>query len=99
MEFATEIATSQVVWSILCILLTVAVIREMRIENVKRETELIALYEDYRKESKIREQQLMSHLERSNDSQEQTITALQSINSTLATLEGRVDSIERICNK
>ncbi|MGF9977350.1 BhlA/UviB family holin-like peptide [Viridibacillus arvi] len=95
MEFATEIATSQVVWAILCIVLTVAVIREMRIENVKRETKLIDLYEDYRKESKIREQQLMAHLERSNDSQEQTLTALQSINSTLSTLESRVDSIEK----
>ncbi|MGY3190534.1 BhlA/UviB family holin-like peptide [Lysinibacillus sp. TE18511] len=99
MEFVTEIATSQVVWAILCILLTVVVIKEMRIENVKRETKLIDLYEDYRKESKIREQQLISHLERSNESQEQTITALQLINSTLATLEGRVDNIERICNK
>lgn len=99
MELVTEIAKSQVVWSILCILLTAAVIKEMRIENVTRETKLIDLYEDYRKESKLREQQLMAHLERSNESQEQTLTALQSINSTLATLEGRVDSIERICNK
>lgn len=44
MELVTEIAKSQVVWSILCILLTAAVIKEMRIENVTRETKLIDLY-------------------------------------------------------
>lgn len=95
MEFATEIATSQVVWAILCIVLAAVVIREMRVENIKRENNLINLYEEYRKESKIREQQLMAHLERSNESQEQTITVLQSINSTLDALEVRVDGIEK----
>lgn len=95
MEFATEVATSQVVWAILCIILAAVVIREMRVENIKRENNLINLYEDYRKESKIREQQLMLHLERSNESQEQTIIVLQSINDTLDALEGRVNSIEK----
>lgn len=106
MEFAQEIATSQVVWSILCIILAFVVIREMRKDNIKREADLIVLYEEqktaakenfdeYRLETKQREEKLMSHLERSNESQEQTTAALQSINTTLFTLEGRVDRIEK----
>lgn len=96
MQFAHEIATSQVVWAILCIILAAAVIREMRKENVKRESDLVGLYEDYRAESKQREEKLMDHLERSNESQEQTTTALQSVNVTLRTMEGRIDRIEKI---
>lgn len=99
MQFAHEIATSQVVWAILCIILAASVIREMRKENVKRENDLIGLYEDYRSESKQREDKLMDHLERSNDSQEQTTTALQSVNETLKTMEGRIDRIEKITYK
>ena len=107
MQFAHEIATSQVVWTILCIILAVAVIREMRKENVKREEDLVDLYEEqkteakenfdeYRAESKEREEKLMGHLERSNVSQEKTTAALQSINRTLNTPEGRVDRIEKL---
>lgn len=91
----SEIATSQVVWAILCILLAIAVIREMRKENVRRENDLINLYEDHRKESKQREERLMDHLDRSNESQEQTAEALKSIRSTLTTMEGRVDRMEK----
>lgn len=44
------------------------------------------------KTSKIREDKLMQHLERSNLSQERTATALQSI-------EGRMDRMEKIIYK
>ncbi|MFA9457442.1 hypothetical protein ACERJO_11825 [Halalkalibacter sp. AB-rgal2] len=94
-QVVSEIATSQVVWAILCILLAIAVIREMRKENVRRETDLINLYEDHRRESKQREERLMDHLDRSNESQEQTAEALKSIRSTLTTMEGRVDRMEK----
>lgn len=84
MDIAQEIATSQAVWAILCIAFAVVVFKEMRSENIQN-----------REESKEREDKLMTHLARSNTSQEQTTSALQSINTTLATLEGRVDRIEK----
>jgi len=95
MQFASEIATSQVVWAILCILLAVGVIREMRKENIDRERELKDLYAESKKEAKEREEKLMLHLDRSNVSQEQTAAALSSIQKTLGTIEGRVDRVEK----
>lgn len=94
-QVVSELASSQVVWAILCVLLAVAVIREMRKESVRRENDLINLYEDHRKESKRREERLMDHLDRSNESQEQTTAALKSIQSTLTVMEGRVDRMEK----
>ncbi|OMC86938.1 hypothetical protein BK128_09750 [Viridibacillus sp. FSL H7-0596] len=106
MEIAAEVATSQAVWAILCIALAGVVIRELHKENLKRESDLIARYEvnqseskeqfnTYRTESKERENKLMDHLSRSNESQEITALALQGINSNLSALEGRVDRIEK----
>lgn len=74
---ASEIATSQAVWAILCVLLTIYVMR--RSEN--------------------RENKLMSHLERSNESQEKTAIALEGINRSLTSLESRVDRIEKFTEK
>lgn len=54
-DFAHEIARSQMVWTILCIIWAAAVIQEMRKEDVEREKSLVGLYEDYRSESKERE--------------------------------------------
>lgn len=95
MDFATEVATSQVVWAILCIILAFAVIREMRKENIKREHDLIGLYEKYRQESKRREERLMTHLERSNESQEQTTQSLKRIQQNLIQMESRLDRMEK----
>ncbi|MFF5993480.1 hypothetical protein AAGS61_01845 [Lysinibacillus sp. KU-BSD001] len=56
---------------------------------------LVQLDQSHREESKEREKALMSHLERSNESQERTAHALEGINISLSTLEGRVDRIEK----
>lgn len=74
---ASEIATSQAVWAILCVLLTIYVMRR----------------------SEQRENKLMTHLERSNESQAQTATALEGINRSLSSLETRVDRIEKFTEK
>lgn len=102
-DWASSVATSQAVWSILCIILAAVVIRELRkdrkdtIDEMKEDRKgLIKLYEESKQESKTREQQLMSHLERSNTSQEETTTTLVAINNTLGILESRVDRIERM---
>lgn len=81
MEIIHEIATSQAVWAILCILLASGVIR--------------ALW----KSSQKREDKLMEHLERSNESQERTASTLDSVQRTLFTMEGRMDRMEKIIYK
>lgn len=106
MKYATEIATSQAVWAILCIVLAGYILRELRKDSVKREADIVALYEGqkteakenfdrYREESKERESKLFEHLERSNASQENTAEAMEAINRTMITLEGRMDRMER----
>lgn len=47
------------------------------------------------KKSDSREEKLMKHLERSNESQEKTTTALVGINENLTKLENRIDNIEK----
>ncbi|RIJ64099.1 BhlA/UviB family holin-like peptide [Rummeliibacillus sp. POC4] len=74
---ASEIATNQAVWAILCVLLTIYVMRR----------------------SEQRENKLMAHLERSNESQAKTATALEGINRSLSSLETRVDRIEKFTEK
>lgn len=73
----SEIASSQFVWCILCIVLVIYTI----------------------KKSDSREEKLMKHLERSNDSQEKTTIALVGINENLTKLENRIDNIEKSTKK
>jgi predicted nuclease with TOPRIM domain len=90
-----EIATSPSVWAVLCILLTAAVLKIMHRKNEEREGVIIKLYEDYRTESKEREQSLLDHLERSNKSQAETSETLKQIRSSLSSLENRMDRVEK----
>lgn len=46
-----------------------------------------------------REDKLMLHLERSNESQEKTAKTLDSVQRTLDTMEGRMDRMEKIIYK
>lgn len=81
MEVIHDIANSQAVWAILCILLAGMVIRELWKSSIKREDKL------------------MEHLERSNESQEKTATTLDFVQRTLDTMEGRMDRMEKIIYK
>lgn len=92
---AGQIAQSPAVWALCCILLTGFILKKMYEKNDQREDKLLQYHEEYRAESKERESQLMTHLERSNESQERTAHALEGINMSLATLERRVDRIEK----
>ena len=92
---AGQIAQSPAVWALCFILLTGFILKKMYEKNDQREDKLLQYHEEYRTESKERETQLMAHLERSNESQEATARALEGINTSLATLEGRVDRIEK----
>ncbi|TPE65944.1 BhlA/UviB family holin-like peptide [Halalkalibacterium halodurans] len=81
---ANEIATSQAVWAILCILLAAYFIREMKKEN-----------QIHREDSRKRENALIEHLHRSNESQEKTAETLEQIQLSLRSLEKRMDRVEQ----
>lgn len=81
---ANEIATSQAVWAIACLLIAFGAFRYLISKNDKLMTR-----------AEERENKLMDHLERSNESQEKTAIALEGINRSLTSLEGRVDRIEK----
>ncbi|MCT8138658.1 hypothetical protein H1D32_13440 [Anaerobacillus sp. CMMVII] len=84
---ANELAQSQAVWAILCIMLAAYFIRETRKEN-----------QVHREDSRQRERELMNHLTRSNDSHERTVEALQQIQGALTSLENRMDKVEKKIN-
>ena len=72
MQLAQEIANSQAVWAVCCIILAAAVIREMRKENIERENQLHEANKAAREEANKREERLLNHLDKSNDIQQET---------------------------
>lgn len=88
-NFWSDVAQSPFVWAICCIILAVAVIGGLRMDGLRREKE-------QRKDSRERENKLMTHLERSNESQERTAATLETMSHTLQAVEGRVDRVEKI---
>lgn len=94
-NIADKVANSSNPWIYLALLLIIAALFAGRyIFNY-----LIKLDQSHRDESKEREKALMLHLNRSNESQERTAHALEGINTSLSTLEGRVDRIEKYAYK
>ncbi|MGE7951953.1 BhlA/UviB family holin-like peptide [Lysinibacillus xylanilyticus] len=81
---ANEIATSQAVWAIACLIIAFGAFRYLISKNDK----LMNRAEE-------RENKLMDHLDRSNESQEKTAVALEGINRNLTVLESRVDRMEK----
>ncbi|MEK5331574.1 hypothetical protein [Lysinibacillus sp. FSL W8-0992] len=79
-----EIATSQAVWAIACLIIAFGAFRY-----------LISKNDNLMNRAEERENKLMDHLERSNESQERTAIALEGMNRSLNVLEGRVDRIEK----
>ncbi|MDQ0206660.1 hypothetical protein [Alkalicoccobacillus murimartini] len=94
MDVITQIAMSQFVWSILCIILAALVIREMRKENVKRENDLLGLYQQHAKQAEAREAALLEHLKESNNNQQEIGKTLKQIRNNLGSLEDRVEKME-----
>ncbi|WP_432703349.1 BhlA/UviB family holin-like peptide [Lysinibacillus sphaericus] len=79
-----EIATSQAVWAIACLIIAFGAFRYLMSKN-----------DNLMNRAEERENKLMEHLERSNESQERTAIALEGMNRSLNVLEGRVDRIEK----
>lgn len=86
MDVATvnEIATSQAVWAIACLAIAFGAFRY-----------LIGKNDNLMNRAEERENKLMDHLERSNESQERTAIALEGVNKSISAIEGRVDRIEK----
>ena len=81
---ANEIATSQAVWAIACLIIAFGAFRYLMSKN-----------DNLMNRAEERENKLMDHLDRSNESQERTAIALEGMNRSLNVLEGRVDRIEK----
>jgi len=79
-----EIATSQAVWAIACLIIAFGAFRY-----------LISKNDNLMNRAEERENKLMDHLERSNESQEKTAIALEGINRNITVLEGRMDRMEK----
>lgn len=97
-EQVFEIAQSQVIWAICCILLVGFILKKVYEKNDMQEERLIILHDEYREESRERENKLMEHLARSDEAQERTAIAIEGINNSLQKLEGRVTNIEKNVN-
>jgi len=90
----TKILESQFGWAILCLLLGGFILKKVYQKNEQNETKIISLYETNEKKAQKREDKLMEHLERSNESQERTAKSSEGINDSLQSLEKRVEKIE-----
>lgn len=89
-----QILESQFGWAVLCILLCGFILKKVYQKNEQNETKIITLYEQNETKAQLREDKLMEHLERSNESQERTAESLEGINNSLQSLEHRVTKIE-----
>lgn len=78
----TQILESQFGWAILCLLLGGFILKKVYQKNELNETKIISLYEINEKKAQMREDKLMEHLERSNESQERTAKSLEGINDS-----------------
>lgn len=94
-QVASEIATSQAVWAILCIVLAAYFIGETRKEKAVSEARLLKMHEQQRTESALREENLMEHLKRSNDSQAKTAETLEGIQVSIVDMQNQMDRMEK----
>lgn len=86
-----KIVQSPFVWSILCLVVVIVFYRRnedevnrLRKHSDTREQSLIVLYEEHKAESKVREEKLMIHLEK-------TTETLSHIEQGLSNLEKKID--------
>jgi predicted Holliday junction resolvase-like endonuclease len=86
-----KLVQSPFLWSILCLVVAIVYYRKnesevqrLRKQSDTREKSITKLYEDHKKESNLREEKLMTHLER-------TTVTLEHIEKGLSKLENKID--------
>lgn len=104
-EQLSQVAQSQVVWAMCCIVLVGFILKKVYDKNDKQEDRLVQLHDEYRLETRERENKLMAHLTESNRIQECTAKSLTQVERSLIsleenfnTLDDRVSIIERSNN-
>lgn len=95
----SDIAGSEAFFALLFLLGLVLVgkyviqtITDIKQENEERERQLLGLYKEQLKQSEQREQQLMSHLDRSSEQLTNVAETLKDIQENLEKLENKVES-------
>ncbi|MFJ3387747.1 hypothetical protein [Lysinibacillus sp. NPDC086135] len=91
----SDVANSPAVWAMCCIALVGFILKKIYDKNDKQEERLTSLHDEYRSESKDRENKLMEHLSKSDALHERQTNAIEGINKSLQSLEVRVDNIEK----
>lgn len=91
---AERIATSQVVWAILFIMLFGAVILYVIRTSEKREAKLMEFHEQSKGESNAREERLLNHLEKTTNQLGEISNTIGDIQSEMVRMNSRMESIE-----
>lgn len=94
-EQAERIATSQVVWGILFILLFILVVTYLVKTSDKREQKLIDYHEESKAESREREKRLMDHLDAQTEKFGEISNTLGNVQKELVRMNGRMDNLEK----
>ncbi|MFJ7371707.1 BhlA/UviB family holin-like peptide [Lysinibacillus sp. NPDC098008] len=89
-----EVAQSQAVWAVCCIVLVGFILKRVYEQNDKQEERLTNLHDEYRVESKERENKLMEHLAESNEIQRKTAQSLVQVEKSLVSLEQGLNSLD-----
>lgn len=96
-----KIVSSQFVWAILCIIVVVVLykavvsyVKELKAENVKREDNLLDLYEKQKEESVAREERLMAHVEKTTETLSHINDNLEHLEEEMARVHRRIDGID-----
>ncbi len=95
----SDVANSPAVWAICCIALVGFILKKIYEKNDKQEERLTNLHDEYRTESKERENKLMEHLSESNEIQQRTAQSLVQVEKSLVSLEQGLNSLDdRVTN-
>ncbi|HGQ9783419.1 TPA: hypothetical protein ACL25Z_000872 [Streptococcus pneumoniae] len=92
---AERIAQSQVAWAILFIMLFLFIIRYLIKTSDKREKKLMDFHEQSKIDSNIREERLMTHLEKTTTELTTITHAVGDIQKEMVRMNDRMDEIEK----
>lgn len=93
-EQLSQVALSPAVWAMCRIVLVGFILKKVYEQNDKQEERLTNLHDEYRVESKERENKLMEHLAESNEIQRKTAQSLVQVEKSLVSLEQGLNTLD-----
>jgi len=93
-EQLSQVALSPAVWAMCCIVLVGFILKKVYEKSDKQEDRLTNLHDEYRAESKERENKLMEHLSESNEIQRKTAQSLVQVEKSLVSLEQGLNTLD-----